>query len=103
MLSELENPWVIIMLLGTFIWLLIAYLIQRRIRKKAHYYDERNQYETNRAKAKSWDIMFLIMIISILIVLIVEGVSFSYFFLVGLFFTHSFRRGSALFYHFKNS
>ncbi|MBC5636613.1 hypothetical protein H8S33_07220 [Ornithinibacillus sp. BX22] len=104
MLGELENPWVIIMLLGTFIWLLIAYLIQRRIRKQAHYYDERNQYETNRAKAKSWDIMFIIMIISIPIVLIVEGVSFSYFFLMGVFFLHTLSvGGSALYYHFKNS
>lgn len=104
MLGELENPWVLIMLLGTFVWLLISYLIQRRVGKNKHQYDERYQYETNRAKAKSWDIMFIIMIISIPIVLIMEGVSFSYFFLMTLFFLHVLSMGgSALYYHFKNS
>ncbi|WP_053075129.1 DUF3796 domain-containing protein [Ornithinibacillus californiensis] len=104
MFGELENPWVLLMFFIMFLWLLITFLHQRLKGKKEHHYDERYHYKSNRAKAKAWDFMLIIILISMPIVLVVEGGLFSYFFLMALFILHMLSMAIAgLYFQMKDS
>lgn len=85
----LENPYVILLLLGDFAFLLILFLVQRRIGKKRHRYDERYNQINNRAKARSWDATLVILLAAWPVVIIFEGISFSFFLLTAIFVLHN--------------
>ncbi|TFB19623.1 DUF2178 domain-containing protein [Filobacillus milosensis] len=67
---------------------LIVYLIQRRVGKKKRWFDERYYKLNNRAKASSWNIMLVILIIAWAVVIIVEGISFSFFLMTAIYLAH---------------
>lgn len=90
-LSEafLENPWGILGIIGAAVVLLIVYFINRYIGKKKHLFDERYQQQTNRMKARSWDAMIVIYLIAWCVVIIFDGISFSFFLLTALYVLHN--------------
>ncbi|WP_158591796.1 DUF3796 domain-containing protein [Oceanobacillus halophilus] len=75
--------------IGAGIVLLIVFFINWRIGKKKHLFDERYQQQTNRAKARSWDAMIVIYMIAWVIVIIFDGISFSFFLLTALLVLHN--------------
>ncbi|MEN2767732.1 DUF3796 domain-containing protein [Ornithinibacillus xuwenensis] len=101
MFSEefLNNPWIVVILFGTFAWILVAFRIQRKIGQREHRYDERYEYETNRVKSKAWDIMLLVMLVAMPVVIIFDGVSFSYFLLMILYTIHCLSMGIVAIYY----
>lgn len=90
-LSEafLENPWGLLGVIGAGIVLLIVYIVNRQIGKKKHLFDERYQQQTNRWKARSWDAMIVIYLIAWCVVIIFDGISFSFFLLTALYVLHN--------------
>jgi hypothetical protein len=100
--DNIENPWILVILLGTFAWIFIGYSFQRKFGKKEYRYDERYHQETNRAKGKAWDFMLVLMLIAMPVVVIVEGATFSYFLLMTLYTLHMLSMGlSAVYYRVK--
>jgi hypothetical protein len=87
--SFLENPWGLIGVIGAGIILLLVYVINRHIGKKKHLFDERYRQQTNRMKARSWDAMIVIYLIAWCIVIIFDGISFSFFLLTALYVCHN--------------
>ncbi len=85
----MENPWGLIGIIGAGIILLIVYFINRHIGKKKHLFDERYRQQTNRMKARSWDAMIVIYIIAWSIVIIFDGISFSFFLITALYVSHN--------------
>ncbi|ASK60881.1 DUF2178 domain-containing protein [Virgibacillus phasianinus] len=85
----LENPYALLIVLGDFAFLLILFLFQRHIGKKRHRYDERYYQINNRAKARSWDTMLVILLAAWPIVIIFDGISFSFFLLTAIFVFHN--------------
>lgn len=90
MLSQefLENPWVVLILIGNYLFMLTLYFIQRRFGKKHFRYDERYYRVNNQAKGRTWDIMLVIMLIAWPIVIIFDGISFAFFLLTALYMLH---------------
>lgn len=87
--SFLDNPYSILGLVGAIIILAILFLINRYLGKKKRLFDERYYANTNRAKARSWDAMLIIYLIAWFIVIIFDGISFSFFLLSGLYVLHN--------------
>ncbi|WP_158589601.1 MULTISPECIES: DUF3796 domain-containing protein [Clostridia] len=91
MLSEdyLENPAGIWGLIVAMIVSLIVFFINRYIGRKKRLFDERYQKVTNQAKARSWDTMIVIYYLAWFIVIMFDGISFSFFLLTVLFVCHN--------------
>ncbi|WP_404451652.1 DUF3796 domain-containing protein [Virgibacillus necropolis] len=87
--SFLENPYVILLLLGNFAFMIALYFFQRNIGKKSHRYDERYNKMTNRSKARSWDAMLVILTVAWPVVIIFDGISFSFWLLTVIYVLHS--------------
>ncbi|MEN2767731.1 DUF3796 domain-containing protein [Ornithinibacillus xuwenensis] len=101
MLSEefLETPWVVLILIGNYLLMLTIFFVQRYVGKKNHRYDERYYQVNNRAKSRTWDIMLVVMLIAWPIVIMFDGISFSFFLLTALYMLHCIIFGiSAAFY-----
>lgn len=75
-------------LLGLYMFMLALYFVQRRNSKKKHRYDERYYKVTNRMKARSWDAMLIVYMFAWPIVIIFDGISFSFFLLTILYVVH---------------
>jgi|SRR5690606_9205282 uncharacterized membrane protein len=90
MFSEefLEAPWVVLILIANYLFMLTIFFVQRRVGKKNHRYDERYYQVNNRAKGRTWDIMLVVMLIAWPIVIIFDGISFTFFFLTILYMLH---------------
>ncbi|WP_099157346.1 DUF3796 domain-containing protein [Virgibacillus ndiopensis] len=76
------------LLVGGIIGLIVFY-INRHIGKKKNRFDERYQQINNRAKARSWDSMLIILIIAWVVAIIYEGISFSFFLVTGIYVLHN--------------
>lgn len=87
--SFLENPWGLLGIILAGVILLVVYFINRHIGKKKHLFDERYYQQTHRMKAKSWDAMIVIYLIAWCIVVIFDGISFSFFLLTALYVLHN--------------
>jgi len=85
----LENPYGLLGLIGAIIICIIVFLINRNIGRKKRLFDERYYLKANRAKARSWDAMLVIYLIAWFIVIIFDGISFSFFLLSGLYVLHN--------------
>jgi uncharacterized membrane protein len=90
MFSEtfLETPWVVLILIGNYLFMLALFFVQRRIGKKKFRYDERYYQVNNRAKGRTWDIMLVLMLIANPVVIMFDGISFAFFFLTILYILH---------------
>ncbi|WP_042149201.1 hypothetical protein [Paucisalibacillus sp. EB02] len=101
MFSEtfLETPWVVLILIGNYLFLLGLFFVQRKIGKKNHRYDERYYQVNNKAKGRTWDIMLVILLISNPIVIMFDGISFAFFFLTALYVLHVSIWGFAVAYY----
>lgn len=90
-LSEafLDNPYVILVLLGDFVLMIGLFFFQRRIGNKRNRYDERYNKMTNRSKARSWDAMLIVLTAAWPVVIIFDGISFSFWLLTVLYVLHS--------------
>lgn len=85
----LENPYGVSGLVAAIIIMIIVYIVNHRIGKKKHLFDERYQHTTNRAKARSWDAMIVIYLAAWFVVIIFDGISFSFFLLTALYVLHN--------------
>ncbi|GIO25671.1 hypothetical protein [Ornithinibacillus bavariensis] len=100
----MKNPWILLIFAWLFVALIIGYMYQRRIIKKTYADDERSKYIFNQAKSRSWNFMLIVMLIAMPVVVMFDGVSFSYFFLMAILFLHGITMGvTALYYHFKEN
>jgi uncharacterized membrane protein len=95
----LEAPWVVLILIANYIFMLAIFFIQRRIGKKNYRYDERYYQVNNQAKSRTWDIMLVIMLIAWPIVIIFDGISFAFFLLTALYMLHCIIMGCAAAYY----
>lgn len=86
-------------LLGGAAIAFIAHFFQRRIGKKKNLFDERYKKINNQAKARSWDVTLVVLIIGWGLVIIFEGISYSFFIMTGIYVLHclSYAIGSAIF------
>lgn len=91
MMSEefLENPYGLLGLVGAIVICIIVFLINRNIGRKKRLFDERYYLKANRAKARSWDAMLVIYLIAWFVVIIFDGISFSFFLLTALYVLHN--------------
>lgn len=87
--SFLENPYGIWGLVVAIIIMMIVYLINRYVGNKKRLFDERYYAKANRAKARSWDTMLIIYLIAWFVVIIFEGISFSFFLITALYILHN--------------
>lgn len=85
----LENAWGLWGLVIGILICVIVFLITRHIGRKKRLFDERYYAETNRAKARSWDAMLIIYFIAWLVVIIFDGISFSFFLISVLYVLHN--------------
>jgi len=81
----LNNPYSLLGLIIGAVICLIVYFINRAIGKKKRLFDERYYQQTNRAKARSWDAMLVIYILAWVIVIIFDGISFSFYLITSLY------------------
>lgn len=91
MLSEsfLEDPYVVVLLCGGYALMLILFLVQRHMAKKRNQFDERYNKITNRMKARAWDTTNVILLLAFPVVIIFDGVSFSFFLLTAILVIHN--------------
>lgn len=91
MMSEsfLENPYGLLGLVIGIVICVIVFFINRRIGRKKRLFDERYYLKANRAKARSWDAMLVIYLIAWFIVIIFDGISFSFYLLTALYVLHN--------------
>jgi len=85
----LENPYGLLGLVGAIVICIIVFLINRNIGRKKRLFDERYYLKANRAKARSWDAMLVIYLIAWFVVIIFDGISFSFFLLTALYVLHN--------------
>lgn len=85
----LENPYGILGLVIAVTICIIVFFINRNIGRKKRLFDERYYLKTNRAKARSWDAMLVIYLIAWFVVIIFDGISFSFFLLTALYVLHN--------------
>lgn len=95
----LEAPWVVFILALNYLFMLIIFLIQRRIGKKNHRYDERYYQVNNQAKGRTWDIMLVIMLIATPVVIMFDGIGFAFFLINALYVLHCIIMGIAAAYY----
>ena len=91
MMSEnfLENPYGLLGLVIAIVACVIIFFINRRIGRKKRLFDERYYLKANRAKARSWDAMLVIYMIAWFVVIIFDGISFSFYLLTTLYVLHN--------------
>lgn len=91
MMSEsfLENPYGILGLVAAVVICIIVFFINRYIGRKKRLFDERYYLKANRAKARSWDAMLVIYFMAWFVVMIFDGISFSFFLLTALYLLHN--------------
>jgi uncharacterized membrane protein len=70
------------------IGIIAAYFFQKRIGNKKRLFDERQQQITNQAKAFSWNITMVVILIAWAVVIIVDGISFAFFLLAAIYVLH---------------
>ena len=85
----LANPSGIWGLIAAVIVSIIIFFINRRIGRKKHLFDERYQQTNNRSKARSWDAMIVVYLIAWFVVIIFDGIGFSFFLLTALYALHN--------------
>ncbi|PKR77532.1 DUF2178 domain-containing protein [Halalkalibacillus sediminis] len=68
--------------------MIITYVIFKKVGKKKRWFDERNQFVTNYAKALSWNVTLVSMMIAWCVVIIFDGISFAFFLLTALYLVH---------------
>lgn len=85
----INNLGVIAVLLLGVLMLIVVHIVTYRIGKKKHMFDERQKYISANAKAMSWNITTVVILIAWAVVIIFEGISFSFFIMAGIFVVHS--------------
>lgn len=70
--------------------MIIVYFVNKHYGKKKRIFDERQQQITNQAKAASWNITFIVLLVAWAVVIIFEGISFSFFLMAVLYILHCF-------------
>ncbi|MCY8469886.1 DUF2178 domain-containing protein [Bacillus haynesii] len=65
--------------------IVIVYSVNRRIGKKERLFDERQRKISDQAKAFSWNITMAAILIAWALVIIFQGISFSFFLITGLY------------------
>ena len=63
----------------------IVYKVNRRIGKKERLFDERQRKISDQAKAFSWNITMAAILMAWALVIIFQGISFSFFLITGLY------------------
>jgi len=85
----LENPYGLLGVVIAIVICAIVFFINRRIGRKKRLFDERYYLKANRAKARAWDAMLIIYLIAWFVVIIFDGISFSFFLLTALYVLHN--------------
>ena len=75
-------------LLGGVSIALIAYVLSKRSGKKKRLFDERQKVVSNSAKALSWNVTFVVILIAWGVTIIIDGISFYFFLLTGIYVLH---------------
>ncbi|WP_082232755.1 DUF2178 domain-containing protein [Halobacillus massiliensis] len=89
MTESLFNTLVALSGLGIGVaFIIITYFINKRIGKKNRWFDERQQKIRNQAKASSWNITLVVFLIAWAVVIVYEGISFSFFLIAILYVLH---------------
>ncbi|MEC0755950.1 DUF2178 domain-containing protein [Bacillus haynesii] len=65
--------------------IVIVYSVKRRIGKKERLFDERQRKISDQAKAFSWNITMAAILMAWALVIIFQGISFSFFLITGLY------------------
>ncbi|WP_158595101.1 DUF3796 domain-containing protein [Oceanobacillus piezotolerans] len=63
----------------------IARYFSYRVGKKKHLFDERYKSIHHQAKARTYDVTFILLLIAWALVIVVEGISFSFFLITVLY------------------
>ena len=85
----INNFGVITVLLLGVLMLIVVHIVTYRIGKKKHMFDERQKYISTNAKAMSWNITTVVILIACALVIIFEGISLSFFIMTGIYVVHS--------------
>lgn len=68
--------------------LIVVHIVTNRMGKKKHMFDERQKYISTTAKAMSWNITTVVILIAWAVVIIFEGISLSFFIMTGIYVVH---------------
>lgn len=79
-----ENPEAILILVAGWAIVAVILFILRKRGMKKYQYDERYYHINNRIKAKSWDTMLVVFMIAWLVVIVIDGISFSFFLMTAI-------------------
>ncbi|MDY0406258.1 hypothetical protein P5G51_013425 [Virgibacillus sp. 179-BFC.A HS] len=74
-----DNPEVMLLLVLIFSLMGLLFYYLRKKGKKRYQFDERYEKITNRFKAKAWDIMWVVWLVSWMVVIMFDGIHFSFF------------------------
>ncbi|WP_233129800.1 DUF2178 domain-containing protein [Domibacillus epiphyticus] len=75
-------------LIGGLVIASLVFLINRKIGTKKRWFDERYKQVSTLARAASWNITFAVLLIAWAVVIIVDGISFSFFLMTALYIAH---------------
>jgi hypothetical protein len=70
------------------IGIVAAFYFQKKIGRKKRLFDERQQQITNQAKALSWNVTMVVILVAWAVVMIVDGISFAFFLLTAIYVFH---------------
>ncbi|AXI08696.1 DUF2178 domain-containing protein [Oceanobacillus zhaokaii] len=87
--SFLENPYLILLFPGLYLMYIIMFLVIRRIGKRKHLFDERYKQENSNAKARGYETTTIILLLAWPIIIMFDGIGFSFFLLSIIFVLHN--------------
>lgn len=70
------------------ICIIITFVISKRNGVKKRLFDERYRKINYQAKAISWNVTFVVLLLAWAVVIVVEGISFSFFLITALYVAH---------------
>ncbi|MGF2616106.1 DUF2178 domain-containing protein [Rossellomorea vietnamensis] len=86
------------------IFMIIAGVIQRKVGRKMRVFDERQQQISNQAKAFSWNVTLIVLLIAWAVVIIVDGISFAFFLMAAIYILHCLSLiATTLYYNHQNT
>ncbi|MFZ7942478.1 DUF2178 domain-containing protein [Neobacillus sp. 19] len=75
------------LLLGVVITI-IVHIVVNRVGAKKHMFDERQKFISTNARAMSWNVTTIVILAAWAVVIIIEGISLSFFIMTGIYVLH---------------
>ncbi|MFC7321305.1 DUF2178 domain-containing protein [Halobacillus campisalis] len=90
-------------LIGGGLGVLLTFLITKKLGKKKHIYDERQEFVSAKAKAAGWNTTLVLILIAWGLIILFDGISVSFFIMTGLYVAHCLTlMGTSIYFSTRN-